>query len=97
MIYIGQNNESGQMHTRKHPPTGTPENTAETYHVKPCGPFHEVRCVTRAGGKITGDQLVACWPTEQEADAHAGELANPEYARQRGKRILEELMEERNV
>lgn len=94
MIYITQNNETGQLHTRKHPPTGTPENTASTFSVVRCGPLHEVRCVTRDGGKITGDQLVACWPTEQQADAHASELANPAYARQRGRRILEELIEE---
>lgn len=94
MIYIRQNSDCGVIHTRKNLPTGTPENTGRTYTVSRCGPFWEVRCQTRERGRVAGDQLVATWPTEQEADAHASELANPEYARNRGRRILEELIEE---
>lgn len=94
MIYITQHNESGQLHTRKYPPAGSPENTERTYTVVRCGPFWEVRCVTRARGRVKGDQLVCALPTEQEADALASELANPKFARNRGKRMLEELVED---
>lgn len=91
MIYITQNNESGQIHTKK-ASVGCPETTDRTYTVRKCAAFWEVRCVTRTKGKITGDQLVCVLPSEQEAEAMAREMAEPKRT-DRGKRTLEELIE----
>lgn len=96
MIYITQNNESGQIHARKQPTTGSPENTDRTYSVRKCACFWEVRCVSREKGRITGDQLVAAVPSEQEAEALARELARPPQTMDQGRRVLEELIEEDN-
>lgn len=93
MIYVTENHESGQLHLRKQPPKGSPENTGRTFTVRPCGLFWEVRCVTRAAGRITGDQLVAGVPSEQEAEALARELASPQVAR-KGHFVLEEIIKE---
>ena len=94
MIYIGPNSDSsGVIHTRKFP-HGTPEKTDKTYTVKPRGHVFEVHCLTRSHGRVTGDDLVTSCNSEQEADAVAAGLANPEYARNRGRRILDELMED---
>ena len=94
MIFITQNGDSGQVHAKRYPPTGTPENTAVSYTVSKRGAEWEVRRLRRVNGKLASERLVASFPTEQLADAHASGLANPEFARQRGRRVLEELIEE---
>lgn len=94
MISMGQNGEFGQLHTKKPYHGGTPETTDRSYTVRRCGSFWEVRCVTRAHARVTGDQLVAAWPTEQEAEAMARDLADPEAASRRGKRTLEDMIGE---
>lgn len=81
MIYITQNNESGQIHTKKAYHGGSPETTDRTYTVRKCAAFWEVSCVTRTKGKITGDQLVCVLPSEQEAEAMAREMASPQQTR----------------
>lgn len=93
MIFLTQNGDGGVLHCKKSW-AGKPENDSRTYRVARCGPLWEVRCLTRSNARVTADQLVATCESEQEADALACRLANPEQARNRGKRMLEELIED---
>lgn len=94
MIYITGNNDSGLIHTNKNYHSGTPESTERSYTVTPCACFYEVRCVTREKGRVTGNQLVAALPSEQEAEAMARDLADPVKVKDRGRRTLEQIIEE---
>ncbi len=93
MIYVTQNRESGQLHTKKPYHGGCPENTERTYTVHGC----QVRCVTRANQRVVSDEHVATAASEQVAEALARELANPVDSKQQGRRVLEELMEDQDA
>ena len=88
MITIGQTT-SGVLHTRKHPPTGTPENTQRTYVVDGC----QVICVQRSHGRVVSERFVGWASSEQQAEAMARELAKPVDGKPRG-RPAERFMEE---
>lgn len=94
MIYFTENHDSGEVHTKKPYHVGSPQNTDRTFTVRTCACFWEVRCVSRAKGRITGDQFIMLCRTEQEAEAVARTLATPVQARDQGRRVLEELIEE---